>query len=473
MTTPPPAVTPELPLAERLVRVNFTERRVRNAAGVPLVPPEYAADTGKRVALIDVRDEGDLTGPLGHIPGVVHVPLADVARIPSVLGIDQVTVLISNHTDRAGRAALFLEALGMPYVAAMEGGMAVWKAMGFSTSRLTLFKDRPLKKLDPPPAPPADGFLTREMIHAHVGRRGSVKWMTLAAFLTRGRRSCVDGRDDHGVIGTPGGDTGEFALALAAYEAVTGVTLEQQHIDALVQAWLDTFGRFYLHSDTPTVNTLIPKLRADPRLTKLLEPLTQPMHWRTFLRGPPEAAREPLLDWYMKPEAMGCGHLKLMALHPETYGVRPGLVAQVLRAFWTTRWKGAPEPEYVVLGGSHGEGAVVNVTLDEKLWTFSRVPLLSPSVDGLQMFVNHPQVARQLRSHVAEFLLRVEALLPAVPSQRNALVEKVYELGQRHLEATLGVLASGLPMFEVQFHGGEDFSVTQLGPADPSKRKSH
>jgi hypothetical protein len=56
-----------------------------------------------------------------------------------------------------------------------------------------------------------------------------------------------------------------------------------------------------------------------------------------------------------------------MTLHPDTYGVRSGLVPQVLRAFWTTRWKGAPEPEYVVLGGSHGEGAVVNVTLDEKL----------------------------------------------------------------------------------------------------------
>lgn len=33
-------MTPELPLAERLVRVNFVERRVRNAAGMPLVPPE-------------------------------------------------------------------------------------------------------------------------------------------------------------------------------------------------------------------------------------------------------------------------------------------------------------------------------------------------------------------------------------------------------------------------------------------------
>lgn len=466
-------MTPEASLAERLSRVNFIERRVRNAAGMPLVPPEYAADVGKRVAIIDVRDEAELLGPLGHIPGVVRVPMAELARIPEVLGHEQVTVLVSNHTDRAGRAALYLEALGMPYVAAMEGGMQQWKAMGLSTSRLTLFRDRKLERLAPPPPPPADGLLTKELIEQHVGRRGSVKWMTLAAFLTRGRRSCVDGRDDSGVIGTPGGDMGELCLALAAYETATGVALEQRHIDLLVQEWVDTFGRLYLHNDTPTINALIPKLRADPRLTKLLEPLSQPMHWRNFMRAPPPEARPALLEWYLKPEAMGCGHLRLMTLFPERYGVRPGLVPQVMHGFWTTRWKGAPEPEYVVLGGSHGEGAVVNVTLDEALWTFSKVPLLSPNVDGLQMFVNHPQVAQQLRTHVSEFLLRVEGLLPVVPANRGALVETVARLGQQHLEATLTVLAAGLPVFEVCFHEGEDFSVTLLQAADPSKRKAH
>lgn len=466
-------MTPDTSLAERLSRTNFAEKLIRNAAGVPLVPPEFVADAGRRVAIIDVRDEPELTGPLGHLPGVVHVPLAEIAQVPQVLGLDQVTVVVSNHTDRAGRAALFLEALGMPSVAAMEGGMRSWKSMGFATSRLTLYKNRPLAKLPVPAPPPADGLLTKALIESHVGRRGSVKWMTLAAFLMRGRRSCVDGRDDHGVIGTPGGDTGELCLALAAYEATTGVTLEQHHVDALVQAWVDTFGRFYLHNDTPTINTLIPKLRADERLTKHLEPLTQPMHWRAFLKGPPPEIRETLLEWYTKPEAMGCGHLKLMTLHADRYGVRAGLVQQVLRAFWTTRWKGAPEPEYVVLGGSHGEGAVVNVTLDESLWTFSRVPLLSPSVDGVQMFVNHPQVAGQLRSHVAEFLLRVESLLPAVPRERGALIERVHALGQTHLEATLGVLAAGLPMFEVRFRSGDEFVVKELAPADPSKRARH
>jgi len=464
----------ELPLEERLLRVNFVERRVRNAAGLPVVPPEYVVDAGRRVAIIDVRDEPELTGPLGHIPGVVHVPFAQVARIPEVLGLDQPVVLISNHTDRAGRAAAYLEGIGMTYVAAMDGGMLTWKAMGLSTSRLLLYRDRPLQKLPPPPPPPPDGFLTKELIERHVGRRGSVKWMTLAAFLTRGGRSCVDGRDDNGVIGTPGGDSGEFALAIAAYERATGQVLEQDRIDALLRAWIDTFGRFYLHSDTTTINGLIGRLRADERLTKTLEPLREPMHWRNFLRGPPPEVRAPMLEHYVKPDAMGCGHLRLMTLHPERYSVRPGLVPQVLSAFWRTRWGGAPEPEYVVLGGSHGEGAVVNVTLDEDLWTFSRVPLLSPNVDGVQMFVNHPQVARQLRSHVAEFLLRSESLLPAVPAKKQTLVDAVHELGQQHLVATVSVLAAGLPIFEVRFHEGETFSVTQSQAADPSKRsKAH
>ena len=40
-----------------------------------------------------------------------------------------------------------------------------------------------------------------------------------AEIARQDRLSCVDGRDDSGVMGTPGGDAGEFLLALAAVEA--------------------------------------------------------------------------------------------------------------------------------------------------------------------------------------------------------------------------------------------------------------
>jgi hypothetical protein len=60
-----------------------------------------------------------------------------------------------------------------------------------------------------------------------------------------------------------------------------------------------------------------------------------------------------------------------------------------------------------------------------------------------------------------------------VPRHKRALVEKVHELGNTHLLATLGVLAVGLPVFEVQFHSGEDFTVTEVQAADPAKRAGH
>jgi hypothetical protein len=47
-----------------------------------------------------------------------------------------------------------------------------------------------------------------------------VRWVKMAALLLHGKSSCVDGRDDHGVIGTPGGDAGEFLLALTSIERV-------------------------------------------------------------------------------------------------------------------------------------------------------------------------------------------------------------------------------------------------------------
>ncbi len=453
----------ERPLNERLVRVNFTEKRVRTAAGVPVVEPEYVAEAGRRVHVVDLREPYEVTGALGHIPGSVVVALVDVASVFRTLGPDAVVVTVSNHADRAGKAAQYLESLGMQFVAAMDGGMSRWKALGLATSRDAVVFEKLLEALTPIATPEVGEQLTKQKIEAHVGHPGSVRWMRLASFLLHGRRSCVDGRDDHGVIGTPGGDAGEFALALAAFEACTRQQLDRSQIKALAQAYVDTFGRFYFHNDTNTINTLIPHLRADARLTETLEPLREPIHWRTFMKSPPEEARASLLEYYTEPDAVGCGHLKLMMKFPERYGVRPGLIADIIHSMWSTRWEGAPEFEYVVLGGAHQEGAVVNVTVDQKLWAFSRIPLLSPSVDGHQMFVNHPQVARYLREHVCEFLLRVENLLPVVPSSRHALADCVHEMGDTHLKATLSVLAKGLPVFEVRFQSDDVCQVIETG----------
>jgi hypothetical protein len=72
----------------------------------------------------------------------------------------------------------------------------------------------------------------------------------MAALLLHGKTSCVDGRDEHGVIGTPGGNAGEFLLALTSIERATGKHFPVECMEEVLRGYLDTFGHFYVHSDT-------------------------------------------------------------------------------------------------------------------------------------------------------------------------------------------------------------------------------
>ena len=467
MTSSPPASASAEPVTTRLARLAFAQARRRDAAGVPTVPPEFVAEQGQHVRILDVREPDELHGLLGHIPAVTHLPLARLGEAPQTLGAATLLVLVSNTGARASVAARYLEALGMSAVAAMEGGMAAWKKLGFSTPRDPASVRWALVAL--PPGVGRDGKplqavtkgqrLTAAQILEHVGDPGAVRWVKLAAFLLHGKRSCVDGRDDHGVIGTPGGDAGELLLALSVVEDLRGAPLTDAEVARTLVAHVDTFGRFYMHSDMHGMNHLIVEgFRKDARLTPHLTQVFEAQEWRAFLADPPVALRPYLLEHLVKPENFGCGHLKFAFGQPE-YGLRAGLGTAFLRAFHELRWAGAPELEFVILGGDHVEGAVVEVRIEGELRSYTRIPLVSPQVDGLQMFVAHPQVTAHLRRETSAFLCEL-GLLPT--DQQAALEAGIAEKGARQLEATLGRLAKGLPVFRVTFRDGAPV-VSALG----------
>lgn len=451
-------VAPE-PVTTRLARLAFHQARKRDASGVARVSPEFVAEQGQHVRILDVRDAEELSGLLGHIPAVTNVPLSRLGEVTRVLDRETLVVLVSNTGDRAGVAARYLEAIGMTSVVAMDGGMAAWKKLGFSTPRDPASVRWELRALPPgvgrdgkPLHPVAKGQkLDAAQILDHVGDPGAVRWVKLAAFLLHGKRSCVDGRDDHGVIGTPGGDAGELLLALSVVEDLTGVQLGDDEVQRVLVASVDTFGRFYMHSDMQGMNRLILEgLRKDERIVPYLTKVFEAQEWRAFLAHPPAEVRPALLEHLVKPENFGCGHLRFTFTEP-AYGVRPGLGASFLRAFHQLRWAGAPELEFVILGGDHVEGAVVEVVLDGDLRSYTKIPLVSPQVDGLQMFVAHPQVTAYLRQETVAFLTE----LGLVPRERQAEVEAaVTEKGQRQLAATLAHLAKDLPVYRVTFRDG-------------------
>ena len=382
-----------MPVQERLVKMSWLGNMWRSDSGTPYLAPDFIGRLGRGVCLVNVREGDELTGPTGHIPGSQWVPMTRLAELPELYPDGTPVVLVSrNGGPRAAEAARQLECAGMSFVAVMDGGILAWKKHGFATVR----DDDVLTRA--PRAPVAatttttsSGPLTRAQIEAHIGDPHSVRWVKMAALQLHGKTSCVDGRDDHGVIGTPGGDAGEFLLALTSIERAVGKPFPFECMESVLRSYLDTFGHFYIHSDTQAGNNLIKSMRADPEIAPHLPGTSStPQDWRIFMTAPPEELRERIAEHMIIPGNLGCGHVRLMLQHPEQYLVRRELVEMFLRTYTRMRWSGVHELEWVTLGGGHQEGAVVNIRLATGVWPFSRVPLISPACGSTQMFVEPP-----------------------------------------------------------------------------------
>ena len=120
-----------------------------------------------------------------------------------------------------------------------------------------------------------------------------------------------------------------------------------------------------------------------------------------------------------------------------------------------------------VVHGTFGEGIAVDlipkpVVVEPPLRPFTKVPLISPSVGGSQVFVHHPQVTSFQRDEIAAFL-SVHPRFGPLRHQREALRAELEQLGQRQITATLGRLARGLPVFRVRFGRVSGFEVFAEG----------
>ncbi|MBL9039542.1 MAG: rhodanese-like domain-containing protein [Archangium sp.] len=457
-----PSRTADMDVTDRLRRVAWNTAVRKTERGVPLLPVEFAVEQGRAVQLVDVRDEAELFGPLGHIPGTAWVPLAEVERITRDVDHSTLVLVVCNDGDRSLEAVLRLMAAGMEWVAALAGGLRAWKDRGYATTTNRDVLER--RTIDAPVVPVLSGEqqpLTLDDIRAHIGDPRSVRWVKMAAMMLHGKTSCIDGRDDNGVVGTPGGDAGEFVLALSTIEAMTGQVLSDETVAQLLVRYVDAFGHFYLHTDITALNLFIASLRADPRIDESWLPArTAPAQaWRQFTAAPPQQVRPFLLEHLVAPDAIGCGHLKFMLTRSADYGVRSELVRAFFRAFFTMRWEGLTQLEYVPLGGRHREGAVCVVHLDEEVEPFTRIPLVSPTVNGVQMFVNHPDVTRYQRRLVSRFVCLHSGVGPR-PADTDVYFGELSATARRQAGHTVGALAAGLPVFQVRFDINGEFTVT-------------
>ncbi|MFX1507792.1 MAG: MBL fold metallo-hydrolase [Promethearchaeota archaeon] len=81
--------------------------------------------------MIDVREESELSGPLGHLQGIKHIPLGQlISNLEKLSKLkDQEIILVCRSGARAHTAAQIMQKKDFTKVFVLEGGMKAWRDM--------------------------------------------------------------------------------------------------------------------------------------------------------------------------------------------------------------------------------------------------------------------------------------------------------------------------------------------------------
>jgi sulfur dioxygenase len=100
-------------------------------AGVWEIDPHGLEEHQAPLQILDVREEDEFTGPLGHIKGAMLIPLGDLAARIEELKRDQPIVAVCRAGSRSAQATAILQQAGFTDVANLNGGMLRWRAEGY------------------------------------------------------------------------------------------------------------------------------------------------------------------------------------------------------------------------------------------------------------------------------------------------------------------------------------------------------
>lgn len=94
-------------------------------------------ERGAPQTILDVRGADEYRGELGHIPGALNIPLADLAQALSRLEpLKAADIVVVCRTDkRSAKAADMLQGAGFRGVGVLQGGMEQWNRHGFPAAR--------------------------------------------------------------------------------------------------------------------------------------------------------------------------------------------------------------------------------------------------------------------------------------------------------------------------------------------------
>jgi sulfur dioxygenase len=97
-------------------------------AGFWEIEPAWVEEHAAELQIVDVRDEDEFAGPLGHIANARLLPLGDLEKRAAELTKERPVVTVCRAGARSAQAATILKKAGFAKVANMAGGMLRWRA---------------------------------------------------------------------------------------------------------------------------------------------------------------------------------------------------------------------------------------------------------------------------------------------------------------------------------------------------------
>jgi rhodanese-related sulfurtransferase len=109
---------------------------------VPMIDIDTLQPESDDVFVLDVREPAEYV--LGHVPGAVNIPQAELALRLDEIPRERVVAVICHAGYRSLRAAQFLKQVGFDRLASVCGGTAAWEEAGKPLLRGDIDQDAPV-----------------------------------------------------------------------------------------------------------------------------------------------------------------------------------------------------------------------------------------------------------------------------------------------------------------------------------------
>ncbi|KAL8435278.1 hypothetical protein Efla_002533 [Eimeria flavescens] len=235
----------------------------------------------------------------------------------------------------------------------------------------------------------ADGGLSASDVRTVWGQPADATFTT----VSETHFACLDDRISAPSLYTPGGDLGEFALALTACGTAPSDAVILQMLNAYV-ASLPSDRKFYHCTDDEAVEHMESYLG--------LEGLD------LFSPDPPTQAE--VSKALEQPRNVGDVHFRSMMKNPGWYHVEKGVSVAVMKAFFSLLWDAEnpnqPRMQLDVLPGRHGPQAFLEIATTEDCEAAGVAPLLRAHSKQARALISHMNAVNSRRKELAAFLTK-------------------------------------------------------------------